>query len=238
MVGFCRFSPVLPLLVGVALFGPVPEASAVSLVNGGFENPVGVNGGGITNCPTCYIPAASVPGWITTDVQNKIEIWVGGGSLPAAYEGNQYAELNSFNDATLYQDVDGIPAGRLVGYQLAHRGRNGVDVMQLDITDLGADGLLDGVNDTSLFSRQFSDGQVWGFYSQGAIATTLGNRIRFSYSAISSAGGNKTIGNFLDAAAFGVGVGQISVPAPLPMLGVGVAFGFSRRLRRRIRSQA
>jgi hypothetical protein len=236
----------LPLLAGGTVLAQAPGAQAFSLVNGGFEDPACTgNTATISNYPTCYIPQSEVPGWKTTDSSGKIEIWrggVGAPPLPLAYQGNQYAELNSFEIATLFQDVIGIPAGNLVGFELAHRGRNGVDVMELKITDLGTDGVLGGSGlaaDTELFTRQFSDGNTaWGFYSQANIATTLGNPIRFSYSAISSAGGSATIGNFLDAAAFGVGVGVNTVPAPLPVLGAGVAFGFSRRLRRRIRSKA
>jgi hypothetical protein len=242
MKPFSRSLVLLPLLGGAAIFGFPSGAQAFSLVNGGFEQPVGANSGTVSNCPTCYIPDNEVPGWQTTDSSGKIEIWIGGGSLPPSYEGNQYAELNSFQAATLFQDIVGIAAGSSVGYELAHRGRNGVDVMRLDITDLGTDGAIGGSGgaaDTTLFTRQFSDGNTaWGFYSQGNVATTLGNPIRFAYTAVSSAGGDPAVGNFMDAAAFGVGVGVNNVPAPLPLLVAGVAFGFSRRLRRRIRRGA
>lgn len=230
----------VPLLAGAALLGWPADARAISLINGGFEQPVAVNGGGITNCPTCYIPQAQVPGWETTDPTGIIEIWrdtPANSSIPLAYQGNQYAELNSFSAATLYEDVAGIAAGQFVGYELAHRGRDGVDVMRLDIIDLGSDNTPGGATDTTLFSRQFSSGNTaWSFYSQGNVATTLGNSIRFAYTAVSSAG-TITNGNFLDSVAFGVGVGTNSVPAPLPILGAGAAFGFSRRLRRRIRTR-
>ena len=114
-----------PVLGFFAVIGVAPEARSFSLINGGFEQPVGANSGTVSNCPTCYIPEGEVPGWETTDATGKIEIWVGGGGLPAAYQGNQYAELNSFSAATLFQDVAAIPAGSLVGFELAHRGRDG-----------------------------------------------------------------------------------------------------------------
>lgn len=240
---FNRSLALVSLLSGAAVLGWTPETHAFSLVNGGFEQPVNTNTCTGTPPWICYIPDVDVPGWNTTDTStnNPIEIWrdtPSNGSIPLAYEGNQYAELNSFQAATLYQDIAGISAGQLVGYELAHRGRDGVDVMQLDIIDLGSDNAPGGVADTTLFSRQFSNGNTaWSFYSQGNVATTLGNSIRFAYTAVSSA---STIsnGNFLDAAAFGVGVGVNTVPAPLPILGAGAAFGFSRRLRRRIRRDA
>ncbi len=233
---------VVPVLSSAGLlWAPLQPATAFTLINGGFEQPVGVNSATVSNCPTCYIPDNEVPGWSTTDSTGQIEIWVGGSGLPPAYQGNQYAELNSFSAATLFQDVAAIPAGSLVGYELAHRGRDGLDTMRLDIIDLGSDNVLGGVGpaaDTTLFSRLFSDGNsAWGFYSQGNVARTLGNSIRFSYTAISSAGGITT-GNFLDAAAFGVGVGSSAVPGPLPLMGAAVSFAFSRRLRRRIRTGA
>ena len=233
---------VVPVLSSASLLlAPLQPARAFSLINGGFEQPVGVNSATVTNCPTCYIPQDEVPGWDTSDSTGKIEIWVGGSTLPLAYQGNQYAELNSFSAATLFQDVAPIAVGNLVGYELAHRGRDGLDTMRLDIIDLGTDNTPGGVGpaaDTTLFSRQFTTGNTaWGFYSQANVATTLGNTIRFSYTAISSAGGITT-GNFLDATAFGVGVPSSGVPAPMPLLGAGAAFGFSRRLRRRIRAGA
>lgn len=241
---FPRSLALVSLLSGAAVLGWTPETHAFSLVNGSFEQPV--NTGNCSGTPPwiCYVPDADVPGWSTTDTtdNNPIEIWrdtPSNVSIPSAYLGNQYAELNSFQAATLFQDVAGISAGQLVGYELAHRGRDGVDVMRLDIIDLGSDNAPGGVSDTTLFTRQFTSGNTsWSFYSQGNIATTLGNTIRFAYTAVSSAGNDISRGNFLDAAAFGVGVGVNTVPAPFPILGAGAAFGFSRRLRRRIRRQA
>lgn len=240
-----RFRSVLalaPLLALSAVVGAAPEARAFSLINGSFEQPV--NSGGCTGTPPwiCYVPQVAVTGWKTTAVAGIIEIWrdtPANGSIPLAYEGNQYAELNYLTADTLFQDVASIPAGSLVGYELAHRARNsGIDVMALTITDLGTDNAPGGAADTVLFARQFSSGNTaWSFYSQGNVATTLGNTVRFAYTAVSTANGNLSEGNFIDAVAFGVGVGSNPVPAPLPILGAGAAFGFSRRVRRRLRSK-
>jgi len=188
----------------VAAFALTPAAKA-GLINGGFESPP-VSPGSIT------FPA-TIPGWSTTD--SAFEIWGNGALGVPAYEGNQFAELNAFIAGTLSQDVSGIAAGARVGFEFAHRGRAGVDTMRFTLTDLGVDGVLGGGNDTLLFTKDYNDGTAaWGFYDASAEAPiyALGNTVRFSYQALSAAGGNPAIGNFLDAADFGVGVG--GVPAP------------------------
>jgi len=232
--------------LAAALAGAMP-AQAVGFVNGSFEQPDITAGGPYVTGNYGFYPENLVDGWSTIDGGSNpnliIEIWRAGGasSNPPAYQGNQYAELNYNENSTLFQDVSGIAAGSLIGYELAHRGRDGVDEMDLIITDLGADNVPGGGNDTQLFTRRFSNGNTaWGFYSQGNIATSMGNTIRFAYAAVStssSCAALNSCGNFLDAVNFGVGVGNVSVPAPLPLLGAGSAFAFSRRLRRRI-SQA
>lgn len=186
----------------VVTLGGVATANA-GLINGGFESPpVAANS---VNFP------ASIPGWQTTD--SAFEIWGTGFNGVPAYEGNQFAELNAFIAGTLYQDVSGITAGSLVGFQFAHRGRAGNDTMRLTITDLGANGVLGGGDDTVLFTDTYTDGTAaWGFYTNGSPILALGNTVRFAYEAVSSAGG-ASVGNFLDAADFGVGVGA-PVPAP------------------------
>jgi len=226
----------------LAIAAIAEPASAFSLVNGGFEAP------NVASGQSNVLDANAVPGWDTTDTYNPssypngpIEIWngtqpqVNGG--PVAYEGSQYAEINAYQDAALYQQVTGISAGSLIGYEFAHRARVGTDVMRLTITDLGINGYFGGGDDTVLYTNTYTDTTAaWGFYSAGNVASALGNTIRFSYGAVSTGSGDPSIGNFLDAAAFGVGVGTVPVPGPLPILGVGVGFGFCRRLRRRIQS--
>lgn len=248
-----RFAALGLFAAPVVLAAP---AGAFSLINGGFEDPDiafanQAGTGPAQGYPTSIVPDSRVPGWSTTDSTGRIEIWkqnIFSSALqrntPPAYEGSQYAELNSSESASLFQDVVGIPAGSLVGYELAHRGRDGLDTMNLEIIDLGADNTPSGSGanaDVTIFTKNFTTGPAaWSFYSEGRIATTLGNTIRFVYTAIAS-GSSTTIcpsvnscGNLIDAVAFGVNVGNVAVPAPLPLFGAGVAFGFSRRLRRRL----
>jgi hypothetical protein len=245
-----RFAALGLLAAPVVLAAP---AGAFSLINGGFEDPDVAFGnaagtGPANGYPTATVPDSRVPGWTTNDPTGRIEIWkqnIYSSALvrntPPAYEGAQYAELNASDNSTLFQDVTGLSAGLLVGYQLAHRGRDGLDTMNLMITDLGADNVAGGAGanaDVQLFTKNFTTGPTaWAFHIEPNIATTLGNTIRFAYTAVSSSSGctiPESCGNLIDAVAFGVNVGV--VPAPLPVLGGGVAFGFSRRLRKRLRA--
>lgn len=213
-VMFLGGSLALPMILGSA------GGALAGLVNGGFETtlvPVPNNSFIITN-------QANVPGWRTTSTDGNIEIWddgfsgLGSPGFPVpAFEGKQFAEINATQFATLFQDVLGIGGGSLVGFQFAHRGRAGVDVMRLTITDLGLDNLIGGGNDTVLFTKDYSDDKfAWGFYTSAGEPAILasGNSIRFGYQAVSTASGNATVGNFIDAADFGVGVGGPAIPEP------------------------
>jgi hypothetical protein len=180
------------------------------LVNPGFENPSLTPG----VADFFYVPEAAVPGWKTTSADDIIELWTDSYLGVPAFEGSQFAELNATQVATLFQDAAGIAPGSIVGFEFAHRGRLGVDTLQLRITDLGADNVPGGGNDTVLFSKNYSDDNTaWGFYTSigEAPIIALGNTVRFEYESISAAGGDPTYGNFLDAADFGVGV---AIPEP------------------------
>jgi hypothetical protein len=199
------------------------------LVNGGFEAPSFTPG-----VPDWTLFSEGViPGWQTTATDNQIELWSDSFNGVAAYEGTQFAELNANLVSTLYQDVSGIAAGSTIGFQFAHRGRQGVDTMRLTITDLGVDNLIGGGNDTVLFTQQYSDGNAaWGFYTNPEPYTALGNTIRFAYESVSAAGGNPAIGNFIDAADFGVGVGLVPEPATLSMFLAGLPLSLAMRRRK------
>lgn len=218
-------------LIPLALLGAVVAAPAnAALINGGFEA-YGVPAGGIAF--PLDADSGGIPGWRTTATDNAIEIWGNGFNGVPAFEGVDFAELNATQVSTLFQDVAGIPAAATIGFQFAHRGRAGVDTMRLTITDLGADNVFGGGDDSVLFTNTYSDGTAaWGFYT-GTGITALGNSVRFAYEAVSAAGG-PTVGNFLDDVDFGVGVGE-PVPAPgglaIAALGLAGLAAFRRRAR-------
>lgn len=216
------------LAAAAALTLGLAAGAQASFVNGSFEDPLGGGAESTSDWTTrdfVITSQANVTGWRTTAASGNIEIWrqPGPDATPTpAYLGSRFAELNADTVGALYQDVTGIAAGSIVGWELAHRGRSGLDTMRLTITDMGADNALGGGDDTVLFTSLFTDGNTaWGFH-QGTGLVAVGNTVRFEFGAVSTSSGNNSIGNFLDAVDFGVGVGQ-RVPEPASLLLVGAA---------------
>jgi uncharacterized repeat protein (TIGR01451 family) len=182
----------------------LPEAGVCSsgLINGGFESPA--SGFGQYN-------EDAVPGWATiandpnaTSIEesngflarNRIEIWNNGFNGVPSYEGNQFAEINAHVAGALYQDLETTP-GTLISYQFAHRGRSGDDTVDVFIGAPGAtSSQTGGVGYTT-------GNTAWQVYT-GSYTVPVGQTItRFSFKAISSAGGVTSVGNFVDAIQFG-----------------------------------
>ena len=204
----------LPYLLAISL----TTVSSADLVNGGFEDyeVYGYNllpGGSPTN------------GWATTAPDNMLEIWENGFLGVPAYEGNSFAELNANYASTLYQHVNGLGDYNTINWHFAHRGRYGVDVMQLSIIDLGADQTYGNGDDTILYQNIFSaDETAWQFHSGSTIS--IGNLTRFAFEAVSATGGN-TQGNLIDFCGFGANA--IPAPGSLGLLGVACVIPSRRR---------
>ena len=174
------------------------QPTGEDIPNGSFDTTlVSVPAGGQT-----ITDQSNVPGWSTTATDHKIEIWGTGFLGVPAYEGIHFAELNA-NQVAADINTAQIPKGQPLDFSFAHRGRSGVDTMNVTVIDAGTDGVFGTVDDTTLMNRNFSDGNTaWGAYEQ-PLGTASGNAVRLIFTSVSSAGGNASVGNFLDAVHLG-----------------------------------
>ena len=184
------------------------DTSTDSLVNGGFEAPP------VLPDTFTLFPAASVPPWLTTDGSNEIEIWGTTFLGVEAYAGNAFAELNANTPGTLYQDVVSTP-GATMTWTLAHRGRDGDDVMQVLIGDANvAD--VNGSTGWGYTSPDLTDtNTAWGTHTDDYVVPAGQTCTRFAFRAVSSVGG-ASFGNFLDAVSFLVSIPPAPTPTPTP----------------------
>ena len=163
-----------------------PCQGPIELVNGSFEDPASVK-------EYAILDAQKVPGWDTTASNQGIEIWQDGYLGVPATDGEQFAELNASEPSELFQAQPTQP-GALVAYRVFHRGREGVDTMEVRI------GPPDG---PPSFVRSVQTGknawvQVAGTYQVPPGQTST----RFGFAAIDTATGDLSIGNFLDGVEF------------------------------------
>ncbi|MBK1965497.1 immunoglobulin-like domain-containing protein [Listeria ivanovii] len=180
------------------------DDTKVSLINGSFEEPVVPS-----NRMSMIFDSSSVPGWETTDSQNRIEIQKNGflesttRQIMYAQSGNQWAELNAYENSALYQDVPTTP-GTTVHWQVYHKGRQGVDVALVEFGSPG--GVLTE-------QSQMSDGDTdWGLYKGTYVIPEGQTTTRFQFRAVSSAGGDTGLGNYLDNI-------QFATPSVLELVG-------------------
>ena len=201
------------LLLGTfAVASPVLAApcdtSTDSLMNGGFEAPP------VPPDTFTLFPAASVPPWQTTDGSGEIEIWGTTFLGVDAYAGNAFAELNANTPGTLYQDVVSTP-GATMTWTLAHRGRDGDDVMQVLIGDAN----VADVNSSTgwdYVSPDLLDGNTaWGVHTDDYVVPAGQTCTRFAFRAVSATGGPSQ-GNFLDEVAFTTTIPAPPTPTPTP----------------------
>ena len=171
---------------------PLPSASAAqvpsactnaAIVNGSFETPI------IPANTFRQVAASTVPGWSTTATDNRIEIWRAPFQTVPVPDGAQFVEVNATQRSSLFQDFATTP-GETVRWQLQHRGRTGVDTMQVS---LGAPGSVLTAQST------LSTRQSWQTYSGPYTVPAGQTTTRLSLDSISSANGNASYGNFADA---------------------------------------
>lgn len=204
-----------------AIAASVVSTSAVAdLIDGSFESYPAVEYSFFQGSDPHY-------GWATTAPDNTLEIWSSWTEGVEAYHGNNLAELNANYASTLYQDVTGLGDNTNINWHFAHRGRWGVDVMRLTITDLGLDQTWGGGDDTTLFSQEFSADMYQWEVHYGSV-TAIGNDTRFAFEAVSSSGWSTT-GNLIDWCGFGTNV--VPAPGAISLLAVGGLIGASRRRR-------
>lgn len=170
---------------------PTSCPGAVVLTNGSFESPAVAAG------TYRLFPESQVPGWLTNDSQNEIELWGRGFQGVPAASGNAFAELNANSASTLYQDVATTP-GQALAWSLKHRGRSGTDTMRVMIGAPTGTLIQSGPN-------LVDSNTAWGTHS-GTYTVPAGQTVtRFAFQAVSAAGGNPAIGNFIDDITFGTG---------------------------------
>ncbi len=186
---------------------PAPLACTAGILNNGFENPViPASGTGTPAILTDFgnnrivnYKEVDVPWWGTIPIspssgsdfnnRNAIELWLKGNTQsPSTFEGNQFAELNANVAGELYQDV-AVPPGTQIRWQVAHRGRSGTDTF----------GVYMGAPESETQQGSYSTPNTeWRVYS-GLYVVPAGQYItRFGLRAISTAGGDNSVGNFVD----------------------------------------
>jgi hypothetical protein len=209
------FVAVATLVVALAVpFAPAAVATtcgagSTSLGNGGFESP-GVEAGTYT-----LEVAADVAPWQTTDVADQIEIWGDGFLGFPAQEGTSFAELNANSPGTLYQDVVTTP-GATMTWTLHHRGREGTDTMKVLVGDAATADVNgdDGWNASS--DDLVDDTSAWGEHSDTYVVPAGQTCTRFGFRAVSTSGGNPSVGNLLDGISFAVSIPAKPTATPTP----------------------
>lgn len=128
----------------------LPDCASVGenrLVDGSFEAPLV---GTCNNGHFCQFPASDVPGWDTSSELQQIEIWNDQNAGVAAQDGKQFVELDASTPDTVFQDLALLP-GQLMYWSFFHRGRNGLESLELLLGSPDAplsQGVLESPSDT------------------------------------------------------------------------------------------
>ncbi|WP_162985001.1 gliding motility-associated C-terminal domain-containing protein [Mesonia aquimarina] len=151
----------------------------------------------------------NVPGWQTTASDGVIEVWPSsnnGGSV-TAYSGSQYIELNANEVSGVYQDYQTPIEGAEFNYSFAHAARNSAPSGS-DIVGVYAGAPGGTLTLIDQYSTEVNTG--WDLKTGTYIVPANQGVTRFEFRAISTATGQPTVGNFLDAIEFTANFGILS----------------------------
>lgn len=153
------------------------------IINESFESPI------IPNTSYRILNENDVPGWFTTATDGRIELWSDRFLGVPSFDGNQFAELNANQNSALYQNLCLTP-GTVMAWSLRHRGRAGIDVMQVRI---GAD-----LASAMVEATMSDDNDSWGYYSGFYTVPAGQTNTAFIFEAVSTATGSLSVGNLID----------------------------------------
>ncbi|RDZ26489.1 DUF11 domain-containing protein [Lysobacter silvisoli] len=218
------FARGLTALAAVCLAFPAAAQVQRSFVNIGFEQPV--LGNGTTAC-YALIPEGAIPGWTTTHPNGTasgtcvpagsvgttgrlMELWANSFNGVPAREGRQFAELNAAATSRMYQNVCMIN-GERIDWVFSHRGRSSATVRDIAEMKVGASSTVirvgttsNGTFDTPVVSQgtastPVAGGNGWVDYAGNFSYAGATGTNSLGFESISTAGGDLTVGNFLDA---------------------------------------
>jgi hypothetical protein len=178
------------------------------LCNGSFDTPSVTTGVVLTNSLNC---------WNTMGTDGKMEVWGTGFNGVPSYDGNQHVELNGTQAATMYQDFN-APGGMALTVGFAHRGRAGIDSLEVLIGP--------GAGPYTSLGRWGDGTTAWGYYTAG-YSTTSAGIYRILFKPVYWSGGNIAIGNFLDAVSASGKVLFVSAASTLVCAGTQVVLSAS-----------
>lgn len=154
------------------------------LVNGDFEmNAIAANSFQLIN-------QVNVPGWLTTDSKNEIEIWGDGFLGRNSFSGSNFAEINANSAGSLYQEITTNPNNYVI-WSVAHQGRNSnTETMQVRVGS--------SLSSSTILTQQTAINGVWSFYT-GVYLVPLGQvSSTFFFNAV----GGGASGNLIDNVSF------------------------------------
>lgn len=205
------------------LMGAASLANANLITNGDFEEDQGLSG-------TQWQIFDGIPGWETLSGPG---IEVQHNTITPAYSGNQYVELDSYNNTAMYQTVSGLTIGEVYELLFWYRPRtnsgqndNGIAVSW---GDSNPGSMVYEIVDLTTSNTPDWTAQV---INLTASADTM-------YLGFAATGLDNSLGGFIDAVSLTGTVGQeIPTPAVPALLGLGLLALYSTRRGRSTRNQS